>query len=252
MSLSPPISVLTILAAAFVVMGIARGGGECVLTDKEEFSPVKAIRWAGDVIASMHRPTCDILSFDPSDVSERAIEIPVLRFRNDDNSIISMLYVFHLNSDGSGFVALQARGINSESRKAWVGPVRRILAVGADLGRSIKFQQMAILVAPLKTKATTWDSYPYLIKRDEAGNVIEEYRPEIKNRGKCDDRMSIPEPWTSVQFLESDGRTWTRLDRIHLCSFAARNEAAGRIDNALNRSMDALQFKPSEPIFVTL
>lgn len=252
MRLNPPISVLTIVAAAFAWMGIARGGGECVLTDKEGFSPVKSIRWATAAIASMRRPICDILSFDSSDASERAIEIPELRFRHADNRIITMLYLFHLNSDGSGFIDLQARGINFEGRKFWVGPVRRIVALGADSGRSFKFREMASIAAPLKTRATTWNVGTYFSKRDAAGNVIAEYRSETKNRGRCDDAMSIPEPRTEMQFLESDGRTRTKLDRILLCSSTARNAAAIRIDDALARAIDALQFKPPEPIFVTL
>ena len=249
MRLSPPISVLTIVAAAFVVMALFRAGGECVLADDETPSPWKAVIWLSKVVSDHRKPACDILTFAPESHSATAIIFPVRRVRKAENTFVTLDYVYRINADGSASVDLQAMRDPIPLSNLWVGPVRRILSLPSNNARAAAFARLIAIVGPLRTKVSKQPLGANFIERASDGKILGGTESQSQSRGKCDGSFSIPGPDIRLQFFDGEEKYALGVGRSFLCSDRARQAAAERIAIARELTFNALSFRPPGAVF---
>lgn len=154
--LNPAISVLAIVAMAFVGLGIARlveRGGNCVLNDQEQVSPLKVMKWAAAAVRGGGKPNCDILTFERRGGSVVGVALPMLRRDYDAPDYTILQYVFAVMRDGASRVYRQRISTHYPDGKLQVGPIEMALDRKPSESGKIGFERIMDRVGPLLTLA---------------------------------------------------------------------------------------------------
>ena len=253
MRLSPPIAVLTLIAAVLVWMGVSRAGGECELADDEQVSLLKSFKWAGAAMSKGGKPTCDILTFGPTGGATEEITLPMLRFRYGgalDFGLTTVINDVVMLPQGATKVSRQLILQDLESHKNVVSPIEVISERQDIIAGEHAFGQISEILAPLRTAAvkSLWIS-------NFIGPDLEPIRQENVGDEPVDPlhvclATATDTPGATVGFRQTKGSEYLDFSTTPFCVDRYSSAARERIYRATEIALNAAHFYPPEPVFV--
>lgn len=246
--LNPAISVLAIVAMAFVGLGVARlveRGGDCVLNDQEQVSPLKVVKWAVAAVRGDGSTRCDILTFEPRGGSVVGVALPMLRHEENVPDYTILQYVFVVMRDGSSRVYRQRISTHFPDGKLQVGPIEKVLVREPSGAGKIGFEHIMERVGPLLTLADKRGWGSLFVGSD--GYTLDSKSHEKLPEGRHCLKSATDTPSVDVGFWLASRSQFELAVSASWCGDKYTDAEAFRIDDAQEIAFRVAQFRPPEP-----